>query len=322
MFALGLQGSPRKKGNSETLLAVFMEALERQGVRTRTLPVCKLKVQPCIELLACEKSGFCPIEDEMAAQVYPLLRQADIVVAASPVFFYNVTAQLKALIDRCQAFWARKYLLKLKDPGAAVRRGFFLAVGASGGKQLFDGLHLTAKYFFDAIDAEYAGHLTYRKIESRGAIKNHPGVSEDVERAATALVADLRKRRKVMVVGGAGACRSQMAAAFAARAASRKIEVICAGIEPAEKINPLMVAVMRERGIDMDYRFPQSIPAAMGSETPDEIIAFDHFEPPQHWTGISRLTWDLPPVTKSAIEEMRILRDRIEAQVNAYIVKQ
>jgi arsenate reductase (thioredoxin) len=322
MFALGLQGSPRKKGNSELLLAMFMQALERQGVRTQTLPVCRLELQPCLELLACEKNGFCPIKDEMDARVYSLLRQADIVVAASPVFFYNVTAQLKALIDRCQAFWARKYLLKLKDPGAFARRGFLLAVGASGGKQLFDGLHLTAKYFFDAIDAEYAGHLVYRNIESRGAIQNHPGVSEDVERAATALVADLRMRRKVLIVDQRGACRSQMAAAFVARSAARKIEGICAGIEPATKIDPLMVAVMREKGIDMDYRVPQSVAAAMGTATPDTLITLDQFEPPRHWTGIARLRWDLPPAAESAIEEMRTLRDLIEAQVNAYIAKQ
>ncbi len=319
MFALGLQGSPRKKGNSETLLAMFMDALARQGARVHTIEVCRLKLQPCIELTACEKDGFCPLKDEMDKQVYPLLRKADIVVAASPIFFYNVSSQLKALIDRCQAFWARKYRLKLRDPLASVRRGYLLAVGASGGRQLFDGVHLTAKYFFDAIDAAYAGHLTYRNIESRGAIRRHSGVEEDVARAAADLTTDLRRRRKVLVLGATGACRSQMAAAFMAGQAARSLDVTCAGIHPAGKIDDLMAAVMRAKGIDMDFRVPQSVEAAMGGETPEEIITIDAADLPERWPGVRRLKWDLPPAPKSAMEEMELLRDRIEAQVKAYI---
>ena len=98
-------------------------------------------------------------------EIYPLLREAELVVVATPIFFYNMTAQLKAVIDRCQTFWARKYKLKLKDPGANMRRGFLLAVGATKGKNLFEGLNLTTQYFFDAIWAKFEDSLTYRGIE-------------------------------------------------------------------------------------------------------------------------------------------------------------
>ena len=136
MLALGLQGSPRKKGNSDVLLSMFMQALERLGAETLTIDVCRRAIEPCKELVVCEKKGFCPIDDDMSREIYGLLRRADIVVAASPVFFYGVTAQLKALIDRCQTLWARRYTLKLNDPGHRTRRGFMLAVGATAGKQL------------------------------------------------------------------------------------------------------------------------------------------------------------------------------------------
>ena len=157
MLALGLQGSPRKKGNSELLLAAFMQELAHLGVDTQTIDVCRRHIEPCRELTVCEKKGVCPIDDDMGKEIFGLLRKADIVVAASPIFFYNVTAQLKALIDRCQTLWARKYMLKLKDPGHSVRRGYMLSVGATSGKQLFDGLNLTAKYFFDGISARFSG---------------------------------------------------------------------------------------------------------------------------------------------------------------------
>ena len=149
MLVLGLQGSPRKKGNTNYLLSAFMEAVGKRGVQTHIVDVTQKNIEPCKEYVVCEKKGFCPINDDVKDEIYPLMRRAEVVVIATPIFFYNMTAQLKAVIDRCQTFWARKYKLKLKDPGASMRRGFLLAVGASTkGKNLFDGLHLTARVLF------------------------------------------------------------------------------------------------------------------------------------------------------------------------------
>ena len=115
MFLLGLQGSPRKKGNTQFLLSAFMTAAEKFGARTRVIDVTQKEIVPCKEYTVCEKKGYCPIEDDVRDEIYPALREADIVVVASPIFFYNMTAQLKAVVDRCQTFWARKYKLKLKQ---------------------------------------------------------------------------------------------------------------------------------------------------------------------------------------------------------------
>ena len=73
---------------------------------------------------------------------------------ATPIFFYSVSAQAKALIDRTQALWARRYVIKQDFPGPE-RQGVLLAVGATHGKLLFVGARLVAKYFFDAIDAAF-----------------------------------------------------------------------------------------------------------------------------------------------------------------------
>jgi len=103
-------------------------------------------------------------------QIYPLLRQADIIVMAIPIFFYGPTAQMKCLIDRSQALWARRYVHRLIDPGRKWRRGFLLALGATKGRNLFEGINLTAKYFFDAVGASSDGRLTYKQIEGLGKI--------------------------------------------------------------------------------------------------------------------------------------------------------
>jgi len=191
MMVLGLQGSPREKGNTAFLLSAFMSEAKKLGAQTHVIEVAKKKIIPCRGYTVCLKKGFCPIDDDMKNEIYPLLRKADVIVAATPIFFYHVTAQLKALIDRCQVFWARKYLLKLDDPGQKTRRGFLLALGASKGENLFDGVHLTAKYFFDAVGASYYGSLTYRRISDPGDMEKHPTVLKDVKKAVSALLQPL-----------------------------------------------------------------------------------------------------------------------------------
>jgi multimeric flavodoxin WrbA/protein-tyrosine-phosphatase len=315
VLALGLQGSPRKNGNSDLLLDMMMQELAGSGIQTRTIKVVRRHIEPCKELLVCERNGLCPIQDDMDAEIYSLLRRADIIVASSPVFFYNVSAQLKALIDRCQNFWARKYLLKLKDPGHATRRGFFLAVGASGGKQLFDGLHLTAKYFFDAVDAHYTGSLFYRHIEKRGQIKEHPTVRSDVAEAVRKLTDTLTNRKKVLFVDRRSACRSQMAAAFASWHGCRRVEALWAGLEPAEQINAHMVQAMQEKGIDMAYRVALPLQGVIQTHQPDEVIVMDAAQKSPIASGVPHQYWDVPDPAQESIEQMRAVRDRVEESV-------
>jgi len=176
MFVVGLQGSPRKNGNTDYLLSRFLDEADAIGAETVNVRVAEKNILPCIGCNSCMKTGQCVIQtDDMFSEMYPLLQKADIIVAATPVFFYGPSAQLKALIDRSQALWSRKYALKLEDPLAATRKGFLLSVGATGGKQLFDGIKLITQYFFDAAGASYQGALTFRRVDQAGELENLPG---------------------------------------------------------------------------------------------------------------------------------------------------
>ena len=296
-----------------------MAALQQRGATIRVIDVPREDIQPCKELTVCEKKGFCPIDDIMGREIYGLLRQADIIVAASPIFFYNVTAQLKALIDRCQTLWARKYMLKLKDPGHAVRKGFLLGVGATRGKQLFDGMHLTAKYFFDAVAAAYTGSLTYRGVEGRGDILRQERLDEDIAQAADQLTAGLTGRRKVLFACRENACRSQMAAAFARFYAGDRLDVNSGGSSPARQINPMMIEAMQEQGIDMAFGTPQTLAAALALQQPDDIITMGCGEECPTVPGARQATWDLPDPAGQSMEVMRQVRDHIDTQVKQYI---
>jgi len=315
MLVVGLQGSPRKKGNTNFLLSTFMTAAEKLGARTIVIDVTQKKIIPCKEYTVCEKKGYCPIEDDVKDEIYPLLREAELVVLATPIFFYNMTAQLKAVVDRCQTFWARKYKLKLKDPGASMRRGFLLAVGATKGKNLFEGLNLTTQYFFDAIWAKFDDSLTYRGIEGPKDMAAHPTVIQEVEEAAERLLQPFQGRKKVLFACRENACRSQMASAFAQFLAGDKLDVSNGGSEPAEKINPDMVTVMHEKGIDMGFRRPRSMADAISKDTPELIITMGCGEQCPLVPGARIIDWDLPDPAGQSIAFMREVRDEIEQRV-------
>ena len=318
MFVLGLQGSPRIKGNTGVLLSTFLKKAEDLGAHTHYLDVPRMNITPCQECGHCESKGFCRIEDDMW-EIYPLFRQAEIIVMATPIFFYGPTAQMKAVIDRSQALWARRYTHKLIDPGAKWRRGFLLALGATKGKNLFEGTALTAKYFFDAVGANFEGSLTYKQIEGQGDISKHPTAIADVEVKAAALVTPYLERKKVLFVCTENACRSQMASAFAQYHAGDRIEAESAGSAPAEKINPVMEEVMREKGIDMAFRRPKSIEEASRFGKPDLIISMGCEAACPIFPGASTEEWDFPDPSGKPIAFMRQVRDEIEERVKRLI---
>ncbi len=315
MLVLGFQGSPRKKGNTSFLLATFMQAVEKLGAQTQIVDVARKNITPCKEYVVCERKGYCPIDDDVKSEIYPLVRQAEVVVLATPIFFFNMTAQLKAVVDRCQTFWARKYKLKLTDPAKKTKRGFLLSVGASKGKSLFEGLQLSAKYFFDAIDARFEGSLTYREIEGPKDMARHPTVSADVEKAAADLIGPLIGRKKILFACRENACRSQMASAFAQFLAGDKIEVLNGGSQPAEIINPDMVNAMHEKGIDMAFRTPRSIASAISDNRPEIIVTMGCGEECPFVPGAQMLDWDLADPAGKPPEFMRSVRDEIESRV-------
>jgi len=168
---LGIYGSPRAEGNSDSLLDAALEGARSAGARADRIYVRDLKMEGCRECGKCDRTGECVVKDDMQ-KIYPLLKKAGTIFLASPVFFYGFPGGLKALIDRAQALWAGKNLTKSK--GLKAGKGYLLAVGATRGKNLFAGIELTARYFFEALDRKYEGGLMIREVEGRNAVKSGP----------------------------------------------------------------------------------------------------------------------------------------------------
>lgn len=166
---LVLEGSPRRGGNSQVLMDAVARGIARAGGRVERIRVADLKIAPCIGCGGCDKTGHCVVKDEMTG-LYEKIVAARRLILVSPVYFYALTAQLKAVVDRGQALWSRKQLQQARgelrdDP---ERKGYLVAVAATRGARVFEGSVLTAKYFFDATGFAYAGELLVKGIDTRG----------------------------------------------------------------------------------------------------------------------------------------------------------
>ena len=127
---LCIAGSPRRYGNSERLLDALISGVESAGGTAVKLVARDAGASACLGCNACSKSGRCIQRDGMD-RVYEELDSADAIAVATPVYFATVPAVLKTLLDRCQPYWARRYILG-EQPPATKRPGAVLIVGGGG----------------------------------------------------------------------------------------------------------------------------------------------------------------------------------------------
>ena len=173
MKVLGIAGSPRRGGNTDLLLAEVMKGAASRGAEVKTIILNDLEITPCQHCDACLEAGNCRVQDDMQ-MVYRELEEADRIVLASPIQFMGVTAQAKAMIDRGQALWARKNVLKIPPLGdRRERKGLFISVGARKVANLFEPALVTVKSWFRSLDITYAGDLLFSDVDEKGAIVQH-----------------------------------------------------------------------------------------------------------------------------------------------------
>lgn len=99
-----LSGSPRKDGNSDILCGEFAKGAKEVGHEVEKIRVAEKKISPCTGCYTCKNGGVCAINDDMT-EILQKMIDADVLVLASPVYFYSIDAQLKAVIDRTVARW-------------------------------------------------------------------------------------------------------------------------------------------------------------------------------------------------------------------------
>ncbi len=121
---LGICGSPRPNGNTEILLDIALDEFDRSSFKTKKLRLSEHVMKPCSACGHCLRYGECRIEDDVTDVIVPELVSSDVIIMASPVYFNNVSAQAKTLMDRT---WCIRGRLRDKiGGGIVVGRGYGL----------------------------------------------------------------------------------------------------------------------------------------------------------------------------------------------------
>jgi multimeric flavodoxin WrbA len=122
MKLLGLSFSPREMGNTELLLEKVFSGAKQLNAETELFRVAGKDIKACDGCGSCFKTGTCHVQDDMQ-ELYNKLAEADGIVFGTPVYFYNMTAQGKAIIDRTIALINPERSLANKIGGVVVTGG-------------------------------------------------------------------------------------------------------------------------------------------------------------------------------------------------------
>ena len=196
---LAFAGSPRRYGNSETLLDwVLGSMMAYPDIVIDKVPLDEADINPCRGCNACEKLNKCIQRDEMDIY-HDKIIAADIILLSSPIYCMGIASQPKALIDRAQVFRSRKYVLKL--PVVPLERkgkrlGVFLATAGQNWSHVFDAAVPSVKCFFHVIDIKDADitYLMINGVDEKGAINLHPTARADAENLGKSLIVEINKR--------------------------------------------------------------------------------------------------------------------------------
>ena len=190
MKIIAFNGSPRKGGNTEELLNAAIRGTasdsDKQDVTVYRLQ--DMDITGCLNCGECNETGICIVEDDFQ-EVADAIRAADRIIFASPVFFMGVSAQAKALVDRCQSFWCEKFLLGREIPaGPEGRKGLVLMVG---GMKKDRGINCAASQgvaFLRTVSVPVSETLKYMGVDNMGDILKHPTAIKEAEEAGANLV--------------------------------------------------------------------------------------------------------------------------------------
>ncbi len=171
---LCIAGSPRRNGNTDRLLAETMQGARDAGLQVEHLVVHRLRMNGCLACGACAREGRCVVPDDMQG-VFASLDRADHLVIAMPVFFMGVPSKLKAVIDRCQLYWARRFVRQepvgRERPGGS---GALIAVGGSAHRNLFNGPCHVVKSVMAVMEFRYKDELLLTDLEGPDDVLKHP----------------------------------------------------------------------------------------------------------------------------------------------------
>jgi NAD(P)H-dependent FMN reductase len=177
---IGILGSPLPEGNTARLLDRALEGAKDAGCSVEKIAVANLSFEACQEMFFCRDHDTCIMDDDMQ-QLYPMLREADAIIIATPIMCMGIPGKLKSFMDRCQVFYMAKYLRNnsLVPAGKLpARQALFIAIAGMRIPEVFVGARLTVKAFLDIIDCRYGDELLINDMDTIRDVAQQPGLLE------------------------------------------------------------------------------------------------------------------------------------------------
>ncbi len=171
-----LVGNVRKNGNTELLAQSFVEGAKEKN-EVSVVSVADYKVNPCTGCNCCfsRENHQCVQQDDMGI-IYDKLKDADLVVVASPAYFYGISAQLKAIVDRLHN--------PIRDE-FHIKKLALLLVGAATLPELFDAIRVQYQMVLKFFNMKDAGMVLVQGVKEIGDIKGHPALQEAYDLGAS-----------------------------------------------------------------------------------------------------------------------------------------
>lgn len=166
-----LSGSPRKGGNSDILCDEFARGALEAGHEVEKIRVAEKNIGYCRACYACRGTGVCAIKDDMS-EIMQKMIDCDVMVLASPVYFYSIDAQLKAVIDRSIARWT-----EVKD-----KEFYYIATAAEGEKAAAETTIACFRGYADCVEGAKEKGIVYGVgTYEKGEVKGTPAMTEAYE---------------------------------------------------------------------------------------------------------------------------------------------
>ncbi len=191
---LGISGSPRRHGNTETLLDSFLDGAAHAGADVEKVILSGLTYSSCTGCNACHKTGDCVVHDDLTP-LFDRILAADAIALASPIYSMGITAELKALIDRAQFLWARKFILKslyFSHRHIKQHKGVFISTAGLGWDNVFDAAFPAVTAFFNGTGFEYYDNIIVNNMDLHGGIRGHPTALGEAYKKGAEVVGVLR----------------------------------------------------------------------------------------------------------------------------------
>ena len=150
-----INGSPRKNKNCCNIISNIINKLEESNITYNVFNLYDMNIEYCTACGFCEKTGYCKFKDDMTP-MYDMFDKAKGTIVVSPVHFDCISAKVKTVVDRTQAIYASKYILKKSSIDRNKNRiGMYIAVGGSDPyESQFKGGQIVMNFFFKSINTK------------------------------------------------------------------------------------------------------------------------------------------------------------------------